>query len=148
MGNSPSNNEHMTLNNDAKYYLSPLLNGSHIHDIVTSDSLKFSDDTKIIAFYSVTEIVGHGYIIFKDNHAHAYRCHLTGTPGNLVIETGKTTWKPDSVVKVYSSSKSTNDLKRFFDKQMNIFGEYNSINNNCVTFAQNIGLFLSHNSTF
>jgi hypothetical protein len=140
-----SHDAHTTLNVNEKYYLSSQLNGSHIGDIITSVSLKLDDDTKIIAFYSGTS--GHGYIVFKDSYGGAYKSHLVGIPGDVYIETSKTTWKPNAV-KVYSSNKSTAELKSFFDKQMSSFKKYNSINNNCVTFAQNLGIFLSQVGTF
>jgi hypothetical protein len=126
-----------------KYYLSEKLNGSSIIDIMTSSSLKISDNVKIKDFYlDQNSHNGHSYVVFRTINDKTYLCHLSGIPGSLMIETRKDKWNPPTNSNVFECPKTTEMFMNFCRTEKSKFGEYNASDNNCRNFAINLWAFL------
>jgi hypothetical protein len=129
----------MFQNIDAQFYLSPNLNGTRLNDIACSELL--SEDQTIIRFYACCE-PPHGFVVFQTEDFNTFRCHLTGTPKSLSLETCLFEWKPKMLIS--HTSISVPAFKLYLRGYFAVFGEYETGRNDCVVFASNLSRFLAN----
>ncbi len=120
-----------------EYYLSSKLNNNTIKDLIITSYLHEYDTITDFYLYKAN----HSYIVFRTVNNVSARCHLKGVPNKLSIEINLFPYEPDKNT-IYSTSKSVDMLIDFCRQQMDDFGLYNNITNNCEHFALNVKSYL------
>lgn len=123
-----------------RHLQSPLLNGSHLMDIVVSSDLSSMSQTRIMSCYLVTGV--NAGVVFRTS-GQDYYCHLTGGAGLLCVEIRKSRKYDPHPASILVSCREVHDLIEFLDFQRTQFA-YDMRLNNSYHFAISIARFLNY----